>query len=78
MRRSVAIVMLSSALALVVAGCGGGNSDKKANEAYANSVCTALGSWVTEVKSLATVPTGGIDQASINASLTSSRPIPRR
>ena len=62
--------MLWSALALVAAGCGGGHSDTKANEAYANSVCTALGSWVTEVKSLATVPSGGFTQASIDAKLS--------
>jgi ABC-type glycerol-3-phosphate transport system substrate-binding protein len=69
MRRAVAIAMLLSTLALVAAGCGGGNSDKKANEAYAKSVCTALGTWVTEVKSLATVPSGGINQASITAAV---------
>ena len=62
--------MLLSALALVAAGCGGGNSDKKANEAYANGVCTAVGSWTTEVKSLATVPTSGITKASIDAKLS--------
>jgi hypothetical protein len=62
--------MILSALALVAAGCGGGNSDKKANEAYANGVCTAIGTWATEVKSLATVPTGGITKASIDAKLS--------
>jgi nitrate/nitrite-specific signal transduction histidine kinase len=61
--------MLLSALALVAAGCGGG-SDRKANEAYAKGVCTALGSWVTGVKSLATVPSGGITKASIDAKLS--------
>ena len=60
-----------SVLALVAAGCGGGgNSDKKANEAYANGVCTAIGTWATEVKSLATVPTGGITKASLDAKLS--------
>jgi hypothetical protein len=63
--------MLLSALALVAAGCGGGgNSDKKANEAYANGVCTAIGSWTTEVKSLATVPSGGITKAAVDAKLS--------
>jgi hypothetical protein len=63
--------MLFMALALVAAGCGGGgNSDKKANEAYANGVCTAIGSWSAEVKSLATVPTGGITKTSIDAKLS--------
>jgi hypothetical protein len=63
--------MLLSVLALVAAGCGGGgNSDAKANQAYANGVCTALGSWATEVKSLATVPGGGITKASIDGKLS--------
>jgi hypothetical protein len=71
MRRPVALAMLLTALALVAAGCGGGgNSDKKANEAYANGVCTAIGSWTAEVKSLTTVPTGGITKASIDTKLS--------
>ena len=69
MRRAVTLSVLLSVLALVAAGCGGGNADKKANEAYAKTVCTALGTWVTEVKSIATVPSGGINQASIDAAL---------
>lgn len=53
-------VLLAIGLGVVVAGCGGGgNSDKRANEAYANGVCSAIGTWSTEVKSLATVPTAG-------------------
>jgi nitrate/nitrite-specific signal transduction histidine kinase len=60
-----------SVLALVAAGCGGGgNSDQKANEAYAKGVCTAIGSWTTEVKSLATVPTSGVTKASVDAKLS--------
>jgi hypothetical protein len=62
--------MLLSVLALLAAGCGGGNSDKKANEAYAQGVCTAIGTWTTEVKSLTTVPSGGITKASIEAKLS--------
>ena len=71
MRRAVTVGVLLSVLALAAAGCGGGgNSDKKANEAYANGVCTAIGTWATEVKSLATVPTGGITKASLDAKLS--------
>jgi peptidoglycan hydrolase CwlO-like protein len=70
MRRAVAVAMLLSALALVAAGCGGGNSDKKANETYANGVCTAIDGWATEVKSLATVPSGGITKASLDTKLS--------
>jgi len=62
--------MLLSVLALIAAGCGGGNSDKQANEAYANSVCTAVDTWATEVKSLATVPSSGITKASLDAKLS--------
>ena len=70
-RSPLALALLLSALALFAAGCGGGDSsDKKANEAYANGVCTAIATWTTAVKSLATVPSGGITEASINAKLT--------
>jgi hypothetical protein len=70
-RRPVALVMLLSVLALVAAGCGGGgNSDKKANEGYASGVCTAIGSWTSEAKSLASVPSGGITKASVEARLS--------
>ena len=57
-------------LAVVAAGCGSGNSDKKANEAYATGVCSAIGDWVTEVKSLATVNPAGISKASLQKKLT--------
>jgi hypothetical protein len=56
-------------LAVVAAGCGSGNSDKKANEAYANGVCSAIGDWVTEVKSLATV-SPPISSATLQKKLT--------
>jgi hypothetical protein len=69
-RRAVQVALLLSVLAVVAAGCGGGNADKKANEAYAKGVCTAIGGWVTDVKSLATVPSGGITKASIDAKLS--------
>ncbi|HEX6931023.1 MAG TPA: hypothetical protein VF162_02685 [Streptosporangiaceae bacterium] len=66
--------LLSMLLAIVfvvaAAGCGGGNSDKKANEAYASGVCTAIGTWATEVQSLTAVPSGGITKASLQQKLT--------
>jgi len=62
--------VLLSVLGFVAAGCGGGNSDQKANEAYASGVCTAIGTWTTEVKSLTTVPSGGVTKASLDAKLT--------
>jgi hypothetical protein len=69
-RRPIALAILASFLALLAAGCGGGSSDQKANEAYAHGVCTAIGTWTDEVKSLATVPTGGITKASVDAKLS--------
>jgi hypothetical protein len=69
-RCAVAVAVLLSVLALVAAGCGGGNSDKKANEAYANGVCMAIGTWATEIKSLASVPSSGITKASLDAKLS--------
>ena len=69
MRVAIALAMLASTLALLGAGCGG-NSDKKANEAYANSVCTAIGTWTTEVKTIATDFSGGISKSSLQAKLT--------
>jgi hypothetical protein len=67
--RAVGVALLLSALAFGAAGCGG-NSDKKANEAYANGVCTAIDTWATQVNSLATVPSGGITKASLDAKLS--------
>jgi hypothetical protein len=65
------MALLIVALTLVAAGCGsGGSSDKKASEAYANSVCTAIGSWEQQIKSIATDFSGGISQASLQAKVT--------
>jgi hypothetical protein len=69
-RTVFALAMCLSAVALVAAGCGSSHSDKKANEAYANGVCAAIGSWASEVKSIATVPTGGVTKASLDAKLS--------
>ena len=64
------ILALIAVLALVGAGCGGSSSDTKANEAYANSVCSAIGNWEQEIKSIATSFTGGVSQASFQTSIT--------
>ena len=60
---------LLAILALVGAGCGG-SSDKKANEAYANSVCTAIGDWQEQIKTIATTFTGGVTEASLQTKVT--------
>jgi len=61
-----ALTTLLSVLALAASGCGGGNS---VADAYANGVCTVIGSWVTTVKPLATGPSGAITQAAVEAKL---------
>jgi hypothetical protein len=61
---------LVGALALVAAGCGGQSADEKANEAYANSVCSAISGWETQVKSIATDLSAGISQASLRSKVT--------
>jgi len=69
-RALVPLALVGVLVLLVAAGCGGGNSDKKANEAYATGVCTAIGSWVTEVKSIATDLSGGLSKDSFEAKIT--------
>jgi phage-related protein len=63
------ILALIAVLGLVAAGCGG-SSDTKANEAYANSVCSAIGDWEQQIKSIATSFSGGVSQASLQTSIT--------
>jgi len=65
-------LLLTVWIVVIAAGCGGGSSDQKANEAYARGVCTAIGRWLTEAKSLSTIPSGGVAQikkASLEAKL---------
>ena len=45
-------------------------SDKKANEAYANGVCTAIGDWEQQIKSIASSLTLGETQASLQTKVT--------
>ena len=69
--RATAVSMLAvlAVLALVAAGCGGSSSDTKANEAYANSVCSAIGAWEQQIKSIATDFSGGISKASLQSKI---------
>lgn len=67
---SVPLALLVSVLTLAAAGCGGSSSDTKANEAYANSVCSAIGDWEQQVKSIATSFSGGISKASLQEKVT--------
>lgn len=62
--------VMAVAGAVVLAGCGGGSPNQNANEVYASGVCTAIGSWLAEVKGVDTLPPlGGITKASIAAKL---------
>ena len=58
---------LLAVLVLVAAGCG--NSDKKANQAYANSVCSAVAAWEQQVKTIATTFTGPISKTTLDAKI---------
>jgi hypothetical protein len=74
---------LTPALVVVVgvllAGCGGGNSNQEANLAYASGVCMTIGNWLTEVKSINTLPpVVEITKASIIAKLNHFEKATRR
>ena len=69
-RAAAPLSILVVALSLVAAGCGGKSADEKANEAYANSVCGAVATWQTQVKSIATDLSGGISKASLQSKVT--------
>jgi hypothetical protein len=60
-------LLLVAVVGLVAAGCGGSNSDKKANEAYADNVCTAVGDWKDQIQKIATNFSGGVSKASLTA-----------
>ena len=66
---ALAIVATLVVVALMAAGCGGDSVDEKANETYANGVCTAIGDWGQQVKGIATTFTGSISQAGLESKL---------
>lgn len=71
-RSRVSAAAGSASLLLVVlaaAGCGG-DSDKQANDAYAKNVCTAIGSWGQEIKTIATSFNGTVTQSAVQAKLS--------
>lgn len=67
--RAAPILALLAVLPLAVAGCGG-SSDTKANETYANSVCSAIGSWQQQIKTIATTFSGGVSLESLQTKVT--------
>jgi hypothetical protein len=64
--------MLALLAALVTSGCGG-SSDTKANEAYADSVCTAIGTWQHQIKSVAADFSSGVSQAAFQTSVAQAQ-----
>ena len=58
-------VLVVALFGVVLSGCGGSSSDKKANEAYADNVCSAVASWQQEIKDIATDFSSGISKASL-------------
>lgn len=63
-------VLVVAVLALLAAGCGK-SSDTKANEAYADNVCSAVGTWKQQIQSIGTsLSSGGFTKDSIQAALT--------
>ena len=60
-------------VALIAGGCGGSSSDKKANEAYADGVCSAIGNWEQQIKSIATDFSGGISKSSLHAKVNQAQ-----
>jgi hypothetical protein len=63
-------VLAAALVGLVAAGCGGSSADTKANKAYADSVCTAIGTWEQQIKNIATAPTsGGVSKSTLQAKI---------
>lgn len=69
-RSGLFVVLLGSILVLAASGCGGSSSDEKANEAYANSVCTAIAGWQQELKGIATDLSSGASKGSLESKIT--------
>jgi hypothetical protein len=69
---AIPLVLVVSAAVLLSAGCGGDSSSSEttANEAYADSVCTAVGTWEQQVKNIVTDFSGGLSKASLQSKLT--------
>ena len=67
---AVALVAVLGVLVLVAAGCGK-SADQKANEAYADSVCTAIGSWEKQVKSVASnIRAGSLSKGGLQSTVS--------
>ena len=69
-RAAAPMLAMLAVLALVASGCGGSSSDTQANDAYASSVCSAIGSWEQQIKTIATDFSGGLSKASLQSKIT--------
>jgi Tfp pilus assembly protein PilP len=70
MRRSIAFsALVALVLMLVAAGCGK-SSDTKANEEYADNVCSAVGTWRQQIESIGTSLTSGFTKDSLQSAVT--------
>ena len=68
--RMIPAALLVGVLSVAAVGCGGSSSDEKANEAYANSTCAAIGSWENQVKGIATNFSGVPSKATLQGKVT--------
>ncbi len=67
---AVPMLALLAVLALVAAGCGGSSADTQANDAYANSVCSAVGTWEQQIKNVTSSGfSSGISKASLQSTI---------
>lgn len=69
---AVPTLLLLAVLAVLAAGCGD-SSDTKANETYANGVCSAIGSWEQQVKSIATSFSGSVSKATLQSKIVQAK-----
>jgi hypothetical protein len=77
--RAVAALAAVVAAVTLVTGCGGASPEQKANEAYASSVCTTIGRWLTELKSVGTPHfLAGFTKASIDARMNRFEAVTRQ
>lgn len=77
--RLLAPALVVAVAAAALTGCGGSSSDKRASEAYASGVCTLIGSWLTKVRSIDTVPSpSGITKTWMDTTLNHFETATRR
>ena len=71
-RVTTASVLPILVLSLAATGCGE-SSDTKANESYANGVCSAIADWEQQIKTIATGFTTSISKASLQSAIAQAK-----